>query len=208
MMPRRARARRWALAVLAAGLVQGCALLPVMGDPPLKPPVQRVLLVARASMPENRPIAENAAELLAAALRESGSALEPRDFLREAATNGTALWGPRLVERVQRGGWPTPEEGGELLGRFGISTVLAVEVTAYDQVWGKYAKFTRVGVQVQAFHVPTGTVIWRVHRDTEVEDKRGRAFRYALEQVVAELVSAIDPQVRFSLVDAWRSWRR
>ncbi len=209
MSARGAGARGLALALLVLALLPGCGWRTMTGDHrPLKPPAERVLLVARARMPENLPVAENAAELLAAGLRESGPALEPRDFLREAGGNGIALWGPRVVERIQRGGWPTPEERTELSSRFGISTVLAVDVTEYDQVWGKYAKFTRVGVEVQAFHLPTGALIWRVHRDTEVEDKRGRAFRYALEQVVGDLVAAIDPQLRLSLVDAWRSWRR
>jgi hypothetical protein len=171
-------------------------------------PPGRTLVVARPATVENRAVVESAAELVTTALRNSTEAIGVRDLFREAGAAGAAVWAPQLVDRIQRGGWPTPEEGGELLGRFRVSTLVAVEVTSYDQVWGKYAKFTRVGVGLTAFHIPAGAVIWRLHSDAEVEDKRGRAFQYAMEQAVTDVVEAIDPRWRFSLAEAWRSWRR
>ena len=92
--------------------------------------------------------------------------------------------------------------------RFGIRTLVATDVTENDQVWGKYAKFTRAGVDAQAFDLASDRVIWRLRRDTEVEDMRGRAFRFAMEQATRELAAAICPRRSFSLVDAWRYWRR
>jgi hypothetical protein len=192
-----------------AATLAGCAWLPPLGERVvLQPAGERILVVPRATLADNRAVSENAVELLAAALRDAREALEPRDFLRLAGAAGAGVWAPRLVERVQQGSWPTPEDAGELQARFGIASILAVEVTTYDQVWGRYAKFTRVGVDVQSFRVATGALVWRIYRDVEVEDKRGRAFRYALEQAVLGVADTIDPPSGFSLTAAWRSWRR
>lgn len=193
---------------LAAVLVFGGCMLAGTTRGHTSLPPGRVLVVSRSIGAQDRAVAESAADLLAGGLQESTEAIRVRDFLREAGTLGALVWAPRLVALVEGGGWPTPEEAGELSTRFRVATLVTVEVTSYDQVWGKYAKFTRVGVGVTAFHVASGAVLWRLHSDAEVEDKRGRAFQYATEQAVADLVDAIDPRWRFSFVDAWRYWRR
>jgi hypothetical protein len=172
-------------------------------------PGDRVLVVARAVGFDDLAVAGRAADLVADALRETAVIVREREFLQEALIAGGALWAPRVLDGTRRGGWPTPEEGLGLLRTHGIATVLAVEVTTYDQVWGRYAKFTRVGLAAAAFHVPTGQVVWRVQSDAEVEEKRGRAFQYAMERAVAELAAAIDPATTgFSVSNTWRSWRR
>lgn len=202
------RAARALLIVALGGVIAaGCSPL-WSGRAGASLPPGRALVVARSSTVENRAVVESAADLVAGSLKDSTDAIGVRELFREAGAFGVATWAPQLVDRIQRGGWPTPEEGGELLGRLKVATLLAVEVTTYDQVWGKYAKFTRVGVSVTAFHVPAGAVIWRLHSDAEVEDKRGRAFQYAMEQAVADVIGAIDPRWRFSVAEAWRSWRR
>ena len=198
-----------ALLIVALGAVVAAGCSPLWsGRSGASLPPGRTLVIARPSAPESRTVTESAAELVLGSLRDTTDAIGARELIREAGAFGGALWAPQVVERVERGGWPTPEESGELLGRFKVATLVAVEVTAYDQVWGKYAKFTRVGVGVTAYHLPAGAVIWRLHSDAEVEDKRGRAFQYAMEQAVADVVEAIDPRWRFSLAEAWRSWRR
>lgn len=129
------------------------------------------------------------------------------DFLREAVAVGAAPWALGLVQRLKVGGWPTPEDRPELL-RFAVTGALATEVTAYEQVWGKYAKFTRVAVEARAFDVAAGTVVWRQHRAVEIEDLRGRAFEHAIESAVGALVASINPGTAFSALDLWRVWRR
>jgi hypothetical protein len=171
-------------------------------------PTERVLVVPRTLDPANRAVAEAAADRLRAALKDSSETIGVAEFLAEAPFVGGALWGPTMVERLERGGWPTSEEAAGLFLRLRIGVVLAVNVTTYEQVWGKFAKFTRVGLDVQAFHVQSNAVVWQVHRDVEVEDKRGRAFQYAMESAVADLLQAVDPRTRLSIMDAWRSWRR
>jgi len=205
------RAGRGRAALILLGLaglvVSGCSPF-WSGRAGASLPPGRALVIARPAGLENRAVVEGAADLVIASLQDSADTIGVRDLLREAGAFGVAVWAPQLVDRIQRGGWPTPEEAGELLGRFKVATVLAVEVTAYDQVWGKYAKFTRVGVSLTAFHVPASAVVWRLHSDAEVEDKRGRAFQYAMERAVADVMEAVDPRWRFSFAEAWRSWRR
>lgn len=194
-------------AVVAA--LAGCTLnSPTIRKGAITPPADRVLIVARAVTAENQPVAENAVDLLATALRDTRASLTTRDFLREATVTGAALWAPRLLERIQRGGWPAAEENGELLERFGIGSLLVVEVTTYEQVWGRYAKFTRVGIDVHGYHVQSSSVLWRAHRDVEVEDRRGRSFQYATEQAVWDLAAAIEGESRITPLEVWRHWRR
>jgi hypothetical protein len=194
------------LLVLGGLLAQGCAAIPP-DLPRIDQRGGRVLVVGRAVSDEDRVIAEAAAERLAAALRARSETVLARDFLREAEAR-SAFGAVRLVTRLQRGIWPTPDEGHDVREEFRVATVLTVEVTSYEQVWGKYAKFTRVTVSVEALEVPSWAVIWRLQRAAEVEKKRGRAFQYAMERVVGELADAINPDFGFSITEIWRSWRR
>jgi len=203
-------------AIICAGLLglglalSGCALVLPAGAIPegkrLSP--GRRLIVARFGGEENRPTAEAAAELLLNALRDAGGMLGPRELLAEARPIGLGVWAPALLERLHHGGWPTPEVGRVLREHFGITTLVATELTAYEQVWGKYGKFTRAGLEAQAYDLATERVLWRLRRDTELEDMRGRAFRYAMEQAVQEVADAIYPRYTFSVINAWRYWRR
>jgi hypothetical protein len=206
--PRR-RLRRLLPLLLAAALLPGCgpAWRRAEGPAAERGPAGRVLVFARVPSEDNRAVAERAADMLAGALRESRDLVVPRELQSAAVLAGLGPW-PRLAERLERGGWPTAEERGVLRDRFGIRTLVATEVTAYEQVWGKYAKFTRVGVEAQAFDVASAGIQWRLRGDAEVEDMRGRAFQYAMERAVRELTDAIEPQWNFSLTDAWRYWRR
>lgn len=211
MSPRRQRRGPLASLLLAGFLLHGCALTWEAGGGAARDrlPPGRALVLARVASEENRSIAESAADLLVGGLRDSSDVVGSRDFVSAAQEMGLGVWALRLVERVQRGGRPAPEEGGALMERFGIQTVVTTEVTSYDQVWGKYAKFTRVGVEAQAFHVPAERIIWRVRREAEVEKMRGRAFQYAMEQAVQDLAETIHrPRPTFSVINAWRYWRR
>lgn len=202
------RVLRTCAGLLAAVVLVGCAprvLAPRPGASPGTP--GRLLVIARHPDAENRGTAERAAELLAQGLRPAGEVWTADELLREAAAVGATPWALSLVERLRVGGWPTMDDRAELL-RFAVMGVLATEVTTYDQVWGKYAKFTRVGVEARGFEVASGAVVWRMHRAVEIEDVRGRAFEYAIESAVGALVAAVHPGTAFSAVDLWRVWRR
>jgi hypothetical protein len=112
-----------------------------------------------------------------------------------------------LAQRLSTGGFPTMDDRVELL-RFAVTGLIVTEVTMYDQVWGKYAKFTRVGIEARAYDVIAGAVVWRVHRGVEVEDLRGRAFDRGIESAVNSLLAAIAPGTAYSALDLWREWRR
>lgn len=197
-----------ALVIVATTMLGGCGL-PWM--PPSRPsasrlPAGRVLVVARAFAEENRPIAESAAELLVAALRGSSDVVSSREFLSEASASGLGGRAPRLVARVEQGRWPDPGEAGELWERAGIATMVAVQIIAYDQVWLESGKATRVGVEAQAFHVPTKEVIWALRGAAEVDRERGRAFQYAMERAVQELAWAIQLRPQLPSIDAPWPW--
>jgi hypothetical protein len=204
---------RWS-ALVGLGLLtlalHGCATVAAESR---RPPARRmtsdrVLIVPRAVAVENRPIAEQAASLMAHALRDSIDTVDPRQFQRESEPLGTAVWSTRLLERLERGGWPSHEEGEVLRSRHTIYAVMALEVTAFDQVWGRYGKFTRVGIVARMVDAATGTMLVDRHRELEIDEMRGRSFQFGMEQVVAELASTIDPRSGFSAANAWRFWRR
>jgi hypothetical protein len=207
-----ARTGRWrrdlAPLVLLATLVPGCGYAWVKSDgPATRLPAGQLLVAARLGSEENRAVAESAADILAGALRESSDVVTVRELLHAATVDGLG-WAPRVVERLQRGGWPAAEERRVLQERLGIRTLVAVDVVAYEQVWGKYAKFTRAAVEAQALDLASGEVQWKLRGEAEIEDMRGRAFQYVLEQAVRELADAIHPRWKFSVTDAWRYWRR
>jgi hypothetical protein len=190
--PRRVAALLLTLALLAAG----CATL--VSPPSPRPsvsrlPAGRVLVVGRVASEENRPVAQDAAVLLLGALRGSADVLGAREFLSEAEIAGLGVRAPRLLERVERGGWPDAGEAGDLLDRAGVTTLVAVQVTTYDQVWAETGKVTRVDLEAQAFHVPSREVVWQARGAGFVEKERGRAFRLAMESAVLSLAQSIQP---------------
>jgi hypothetical protein len=85
---------------------------------------------------------------------------------------------------------------------------VATEVTTYDQVWAKHAKFTRVSVEAQAYSTTAAAVLWRARGENELEDKRGRAFQLGMEDAIGAIVDAVSPKSGFSIAGMWRSWRR
>jgi hypothetical protein len=161
--------------------MNGCAS---GGPEPNRLGTARRLVLARVSSEENRPTAEAAAGLLLNAVRDAGSIVGAKDFMAEARGLGLGFWAAGMLDRIQTVGWPTPEEGRVLREAFGITTLVMTEVTAFDQVWGKYAKFTRVGVEASVYDIRSEKVLGRVGKDVEVEEMRGRAFQYALEHPV------------------------
>jgi hypothetical protein len=199
--------RRAAVALIAALALAGCARLSVPSGPPAARPAGRTLVLARAADVENAPIVDEAAAMLGEALRASLEVVGPRTLVREADA-GTLVWLPSLLTRMHGGAWPTFEESQALVARFRVPLIVAAEVTAYDQVWGKYGKFTRVGIAAHVFDTAAATPVLTVYRDIEVEDMRGRAFRYALERVVGDIAAEIGAPRSVSIVDTWRFWRR
>jgi hypothetical protein len=193
-----------ALALLLAGCAQ--PLLPRPGSGPTALP-GRLLVVARQSSAENRGVADRAASLVAQGLRPAGEVWMGDELVREAVAAANAPWAITLVERLSLGGWPSVDDRVELL-RFAVTGLVVTEVTTYEQVWGKYAKFTRVSIEARAFDVAAGGVVWRLSRGVEIEDVRGRAFEYATESAVKSLLAAIFPGTAYSVVDLWRVWRR
>jgi hypothetical protein len=199
------RATRTAAALLVALALAGCARGGLVSRPGMPP--GRLLVLARLPAVENRGIGDRAAELVAQGLRPSGEVWTVNEFVLGAAAAGARGWALGLVERLGAGGWPTADERVELL-RFAVTGLVVTEVTEYEQVWGKYAKFTRAGVEAHAFDVAAGSTVWRLHRAVEIEDVRGRAFAHAIESAVGELVAAVQPGTPFSVIDLWRAWRR
>ena len=206
--------RGLAVMMVTVSLAAGCAQPLLLGRPLVARPGSgpsalptRVLVVARHVGVENRGISDRAAELMAQGLRFAGEVWMPDDLVREAAAVGATPWALAVAQRLTAGAWPSADDRIELL-RFAVTGLIVTEVTAYEQVWGKYAKFTRVGVEARAFDVPAGGVVWRLHRAVEVEDVRGRAFEHAIENAVGSLVAAVYPGATYSVVDLWRVWRR
>jgi hypothetical protein len=201
--------RRVGLALLAAATLAACsqpALMPRPGTGLATVP-GRVLVVARQPTVENRATADRASELMAQGLRPAGEVWVADELVREAAAAGAAPWALAFIQRLALGGWPTLDDRTELL-KFAVTGLIVTEVTMYDQVWGKYAKFTRVGVEARAFDVIAGGVVWRLHRGVEVEDLRGRAFEHGIESAVKTVLAAVYPGTAFSVMDLWRTWRR
>jgi hypothetical protein len=172
-------------------------------------PPGRGLVVARVLSEENRATVDTAADLLVNALREAAPVIGVRELVGEAGSTGLGPWATATSGRLERGARLTREDGRVLAEQFDVRTLVVLELTEYEQVWGKYGKFTRAGVDAQAFDLALDRTLWRLHGDTEVEEMRGRAFRFAMEQAVHGLAQAICPRPRsFSLTDTWRSWRR
>jgi hypothetical protein len=195
------------LALLGAGCAPAYTTVTAVDGKCL--PAGRILVVAKLVTDENRANAETVADLLVAGLQGQGQVIGVRQFRDEANASGLGVLAATLSDRLQRGGGLTLEEGRTLAERFDIRTIVTTELREYDQVWGKYAKFTRAAVGAQAVEVGSDQVIWRLRSDTEVEAMRGRAFRYAMEQSVQELAGSICPtKAKFSVTETWRSFRR
>jgi hypothetical protein len=205
--------RRAAAALLGAAflLLTGCASLSTTPAPVARRlPAGRTLIIARVPLDENRPIADSAEDLLLRALRGGGAdVMSGRQLVAESAAAGLGLLGPRLIERVRQGGAPLAEDGPVVLEQLHIGAVVVVEVSTYEQVWARSAKFTRVGLDTHAVSVASRELLWRVGTVTEVDDRPGRAFQYAMEQAVDEVAGAIQPRpADWSPGSLWRQWRR
>jgi hypothetical protein len=199
---------------LAGPLVGAVLLLAACARATPPPPLPagvtagRVLVVSRVVDAGNRAVVDRVTDLLVAALGEGAQVVGRQRFLAESRA-GAAPWAGRALDRFESGGWPTRDEADALSRQLGIGALLTTGVNSYDQVWGKYAKFTRVAVEVDAFDLRAGHVVWRMQTRKEVEEMRGRAFEHAMEQAVGDVVAAIQPsRGGISLIDLWRSWRR
>jgi hypothetical protein len=171
-------------------------------------PSGRVLVVARFPATENYPIADAAEALVLRTLRSAGDVIGSESWLREATAAGAWLPAARLLDLLRAGGSPVAEEIAVLLEPLAVQGVILVDVPTYEQVWGRYGKFTRVTVEVEAYQVTTRASLWRARGAVEVEDRRGRAFQYALEEAVRTAVGAMHPSPRPALVEFWRDLRR
>ena len=119
------------------------------------------------------------------------------------------VWASGIVGRLQGGGRLTPEEARTLFERFRITTLIVSELSEYDQVWGKYGKFTRATIDGQAVDLVADIPLWRVRGRAEVDEMRGRAFGFAMEQAVQQLADGICGQPKpFNVLETWRYWRR
>jgi hypothetical protein len=194
-----------ALAVCTAGCAGSASS---RGEAPVnRLPLGRALVLGRVLDEANRPVADAAAALLAQSLRRAGDVMVDGELLGEVPRTDDA-WASQLMEDLRLGRWP---DGlvCERLEQLGVSTLVIVTVTSYEQVWGKYAKFTRVGLEAQAFHLPARQTVWRFPGYAEIEDKRGRAFQLATEDAVEQIANAVYPAPSgFTLAGLWRSWRR
>ena len=199
---------RFGLATLVSAVLLAACARPISAPAVPRPLAAGQILVVPCAVEErHRAVAERAADLLVAALGPGAHVLARRGLLAETSRDLGTKAGQAL-DRVERGGWPTPEEAESLTRELGSGVLLTTRVSSYDQVWGKYGKFTRVAVDVDVFDLRAGHVIWRMRGWSEVEDERGRAFGHAMEQAVGDVAAAIRPSRGYSLIDIWRSWRR
>lgn len=201
--------------LVVAVLLAGCATLPSRGrvaSAPTPLPAGRVLVVARFPPDDNRPIAESAEALLLRSLRGAGETVGTDQWLRHAAAAGAWLPASRAIEALRLGGSPVAEETAPALEQLGVNGVIVVDVTTFEQVWGRRAKFTRVAVEAEAFQLADRRSAWRVRGAVEVEERRGRAFQYALEEAVRVIVDGMRAQptrtVLQEVQDIWRDLRR
>lgn len=204
------RARRSGALLLIGLVFCGCGLaLPLVPNwATSRLPPGRVLVVARSASEDNRTTVEMTTDMLLHSLRACGDTLSAGELQAAARPLGLGGWASSLSERLRSAGWPTLEEDRLLGQRFGITTVVATEVIAYEQVWGKYAKFTRTGIEARAYDTGSSRPLWRLQGNAEVEDEAGRAFQHATKQAVQDLGDAICPRQTFTIMDIWRSWRR
>lgn len=200
------------LLVVAAWLAAGCSTAArVRSDRPAtvnRLPLGRVLVIARVPVEANRAVAEAVEDLFVRSLRGGGDVRAPRDVLGEATVAGLGVAAPRVLERVRRGGSPLAVDEAGVFERLAIWTVLVVDMGTYEQVWGKDGKVTRVGLEAEAFHLPSRQALWRVRGSVEVEEQRGRSLQYALEEAVVAVADGIRPRPSTSTSDAWRLWRK
>jgi len=212
------RARRLAPIALAALALSGCTMNPpywlhkpppkIVGNAPCMPP-GRVLVVARISNEANHSTAEAATASLVSVLRASSDVVSASELSAEAASMALGFWASGIVGRLQGGGRLTPEEARTLYDRFRITTLIVSDLSEYDQVWGRDGKFTRATIDGQAVDLVADIPLWRVRGRAEVDEMRGRAFEFAMEQAVQQLADGICKQPRsFDLTDIWRYWRR
>ena len=155
---------------------------------------------ARIPNEGNRSTAEAATASLVSVLRASSDVVSASELSAEAASMALGVWASGVVGRVQGGGRLTPEEARTLFERFRITTLIVSDLSEYDQVWGKYGKFTRATIDGQAVDLVADIPLWRVRGHAEVDEMRGRAFGFAMEQAVQQLADGICTQPkRFDL---------
>ena len=146
--------RRLAAIALCVLALTGCLSSPpkVVRNAPCLPP-GRILVVARVPSEGNRANAESAAASLVSVLRATSDVIGGPELSAEAGWVGLGVWASSVVGRVQGGGRLTPEEAETLFERFRITTLILSDLSEYDQVWGKYGKFTRAVIDGQAIDV-------------------------------------------------------
>jgi len=147
-----------------------------------------VLVLPVWSDEENKGVVERVARLLASELGARWGNVKSSDGFPQLERQSPPPLDRVLEElhRLRRAGSTAMPEGLE------AHTVVAVEVSLYEQYWDRLTKITRVGLEARMIHLLTGRTLWGGRFDAQVKGHPGRAFDDATRLAVTGLASAMD----------------
>ena len=94
----------------------------------------------------------------------------------------------RTVPTLQSGGAPPADLVARLADTSGVGQVLLVDVFQHEQVWGREARVTRVGVVARLIRLADGHTLWEGRCSPEVVGARGSGVEATEERAARELV--------------------
>ncbi len=161
-------------------------------------PVQRgrsaIVVVAVPREPEGAALAGEAGRLVSAELATRWyNVLDPAQLRQVSPAVGPLL--DRLARQALAGEPPDPVDSEELLQRYGVGQLLAVDLYRYEQYWGRETKITRVGVEARLILIGGGRILWRGRADPECSGAPGSGFDSATRRAVRELVQVMNHEL-------------
>jgi len=94
----------------------------------------------------------------------------------------------RAVPILQNGGAAPSDVVEPLAHAYGVGQALLVDVFRHEQVWGREARVTRVGVVARLIRLADGHTLWEGRCSPEVVGARGSGVEATEERAARELV--------------------
>ena len=112
----------------------------------------------------------------------------------------------RTVPILQSGGAAPSDLVDRLALAYGVGQVLLVDVFEHEQVWGREARVTRVGVEARLIRLTDGHTLWEGRCIPEVVGARGSGFEATEERAARDIVRLLQnewPKLAETPVATW-----
>jgi hypothetical protein len=151
----------------------------------------QILVLPAPGAPEDRPIAEHLARLLAAEVNAQWGNARSAEAILGPARGGAAGQLEALAADLRALRRPDPEAASWLGQGFGIDKVLLADLSQADMFWVRSGRTVRLIAGGRLVHLASGDLLWQDRVQVDVADRPGHAFDQAARRAARQLAGTL-----------------